>query len=98
MSTNPYTVDPDAISYPFTPALRAVARRWAKVLTTARKWEFPEDHCIGNVTFGEVRKFWGATGIGERITSPPLPHHRTCGSASGGSVGLSYFPTHNLRY
>lgn len=53
-------VDPDAISYPFTPALRAVARRWAKVLATARKWEFPEDLHIGNVTFGEVRKFWGA--------------------------------------
>jgi hypothetical protein len=53
-------VDPDAISYPFTPALRAVARRWARVLTTARKWEFPEDLHIGNVTFGEVRKFWGA--------------------------------------
>src|SRR5712691_8204846 len=28
-------------------------------------------------------------GIGERVTSPPLPHHRTCGSASGGSVRLS---------
>jgi PPOX class probable F420-dependent enzyme len=25
-------------------------------------------------------------GIGERVTSPPLPHHRTCGSASGGSA------------
>jgi hypothetical protein len=37
-----------------------VARRWAKVLATARKWEFPEDLHIGNVTFGEVRKFWGA--------------------------------------
>lgn len=53
-------VDPDAISYPFTPALRGVARRWAKVLATARKWEFPGDLHIGNVTFGEVRKFWGA--------------------------------------
>jgi hypothetical protein len=36
-------VDPDAISYPITSGLRAVARRWAKVLATARKWEFPED-------------------------------------------------------
>lgn len=26
-----------------------------------------------------------AIGIGGRVTSPPLPHHRTCGSASGGS-------------
>src|SRR5947207_1251746 len=26
-------------------------------------------------------------GIGERVASPPLPHHRTCGSAYGGSAG-----------
>ncbi len=25
-------------------------------------------------------------GIGGTVTRPPLPHHRTCGSASGGSV------------
>ena len=35
-------------------------------------------------------------GIGGRVTSPPLPHHRTCGSASGGSAGLSYGPV-NIR-
>ena len=35
-------------------------------------------------------------GIGGRVTSPPLPHHRTCGSASGGSDGLSYGPVNNL--
>ena len=29
-------------------------------------------------------------GIGGRVASPPLPHHRTCGSASGGSEELSY--------
>ena len=29
--------------------------------------------------------FWPMIGIGGRVTSPPLPHHRTCGSASGGS-------------
>jgi histidinol-phosphate aminotransferase len=29
-------------------------------------------------------------GIGGSLTAPPLPHHRTCGSASGGSDGLSY--------
>ena len=28
-------------------------------------------------------------GIGGRVTSLPLPHHRTCGSAYGGSVRLS---------
>jgi HEAT repeat protein len=26
-------------------------------------------------------------GIGGSLTAPPLPHHRTCGSASGGSAG-----------
>jgi hypothetical protein len=25
-------------------------------------------------------------GIGGRVAPPPLPHHRTCGSASGGSA------------
>ena len=60
---------------------------------------------------GQVRDYLAATGtplglivfltsnrigIGAAVTGRPLPHHRTCGSASGGSVGLSYFPTHNL--
>ena len=27
-----------------------------------------------------------AIGIGGRVAPPPLPHHRTCGSASGGSA------------
>jgi hypothetical protein len=26
-------------------------------------------------------------GIGGSLTAPPLPHHRTCGSAYGGSAG-----------
>jgi hypothetical protein len=25
-------------------------------------------------------------GIGESLAAPPLPHHRTCGSAYGGSA------------
>jgi hypothetical protein len=29
----------------------------------------------------------GTIGIGETVTRPPLPHDRTCGSASGGSAG-----------
>jgi hypothetical protein len=37
----------------------------------------------------EHRAGWDATfsaiGIGGRVSSPPLPHHRTSGSASGGS-------------
>src|SRR5580704_899237 len=28
----------------------------------------------------------GTIGIGGTITRPPLPHHRTCGSAYGGSA------------
>jgi transglutaminase-like putative cysteine protease/tetratricopeptide (TPR) repeat protein len=37
----------------------------------------------------QVYEAMGQIGIGGRVTSPPLPHHRTCGSASGGSDGLS---------
>jgi hypothetical protein len=29
-----------------------------------------------------------AIGIGGAVTCPPLPHHRTCGSAYGGSIRL----------
>jgi len=28
-------------------------------------------------------------GIGGSLATPPLPHHRTCGSASGGSAKLA---------
>ena len=56
-------VAPDALSYPFSPALLAVARRWADVLAKARRWEFPPDLSIGNVTFGDVRKFWSAVAV-----------------------------------
>jgi hypothetical protein len=31
----------------------------------------------------------GEIGIGGAVARSPLPHHRTCGSASGGSDGLS---------
>jgi hypothetical protein len=53
-------VAPDAISYPFTPTLLAVAKRWADAVAKARRWEFPVDLSIGNATFGDVRKFWSA--------------------------------------
>jgi hypothetical protein len=56
-------VDPDAISYRFTPALLAVARRWTEVLAKARRWEFPQDLSVGNLTFGDVRKFWSAVTV-----------------------------------
>jgi hypothetical protein len=43
---------------------------------------------LGNCRIGHCRI--GHLVIREqRVASPPLPHHRTCGSASGGSVGLS---------
>jgi hypothetical protein len=54
---------PDAISYPFTPTLLAVARKWAEVLARAMRWEFPGDLCIADLTFGDVRKFWSAVQV-----------------------------------
>jgi hypothetical protein len=56
-------VDPDTISYRLSPALLAVARRWAKVLANTRHWDFPPDLLIGNLTFGDVRKFWSAVTV-----------------------------------
>ncbi len=37
-------------------------------------------------TEGARRATESPIGIGGTVTRPPLPHHRTCGSASGGSV------------
>jgi hypothetical protein len=54
---------PYGISYRMTPALLAVAKQWAEVLAKARRWEFPEDLVIGNLTLGEVRKFWSAVAV-----------------------------------
>ena len=34
-----------------------------------------------------LRRNLAAIGIGGTVTRPPLPHHRTCGSAYGGSAG-----------
>ena len=39
---------------------------------------------IEGTKFGGVGP--GLIGIGGRVTPPPLPHHRTCGSAYGGSA------------
>src|SRR5579863_1905134 len=36
-------------------------------------------------------------GIGGRVASPPLPHHRTSGSASGGSMSWSPAALHRGR-
>jgi hypothetical protein len=51
---------PDAIDYTWTPTLLAVARKYAEVAARAMRWEFPPDLAIGNLTFGDVRRFWGA--------------------------------------
>jgi hypothetical protein len=40
-----------------------VAKRWAEVLAKTRRWEFPQDLSIGNLTFGDVRKFWSAVTV-----------------------------------
>jgi hypothetical protein len=40
------------------------------------------------ISFGRNKKL-NEIGIGEGFTALPLPHHRTCGSASGGSVKLA---------
>ncbi len=51
---------------------------------------------VGGAESGEGRQGRRpAIGIGGSLAAPPLPHHRTCGSASGGSVRLSYF-AHSL--
>jgi hypothetical protein len=56
-------VDSDSISYRWSPALLGVARRWAEVLADTRHWDFPQDLFIGNLTFGDVRKFWSAVTV-----------------------------------
>ncbi len=58
-----YFVEPDAISYRLTPALLGIAKKWAEALAKARRWEFPPDLPIGNLTFGDVRKFWSAVSV-----------------------------------
>jgi hypothetical protein len=35
----------------------------------------------------ELSNMLGTIGIGGSLATPPLPHHRTCGSAYGGSAG-----------
>lgn len=52
-------VSPDTISYPWTPTLLGVARKRAEFVAGAMPWEFPEDLCVGNLTFRDIRRFWG---------------------------------------
>jgi hypothetical protein len=55
------SVSTDEITYPLSPALLAIARRWSNALVLARRWEFPETLAIGGtITFGDFRKFWSA--------------------------------------
>jgi len=49
------------------------------------------DECIDcgyrpAISYNSCRNRHCPIGIGGRVTSPPLPHHRTCGSAYGGPV------------
>lgn len=58
-----YFVEPEAISYRLTPALLGVAKKWSDALARARRWEFPQDLLVGNLTFGDVRRFWSALSV-----------------------------------
>lgn len=53
-------VSPDAIEYSWTPVLRNVARERAEFILNAMPWDFPENLVVGNMTFRDIRKFWGA--------------------------------------
>jgi hypothetical protein len=46
-----------------TPALLDVAKKWSEALARARRWEFPQDLLVGNLTFGDVRRFWSALSV-----------------------------------
>ena len=50
---------PDAVDYTWTPTLLAVAE-YAEYAVRVMPWDFPQDLAVGNLTFGDVRKFWGA--------------------------------------
>ena len=56
----------------------------------------PPSGCEEDSHLQAVEQCWAHIGIGGGLTTSPLPHHRTCGSASGGSDGLSYEPVNNL--
>ena len=58
-----FFVGSDAISYPFTAPLLGAAKGWAKVLARGRRWEFPKDLSVGNLTFGDLREFWSAVSV-----------------------------------
>jgi len=48
----------------------------------------PRTHRLDPRTTVPMATEGGKIGIGGDLAVTPLPHHRTCGSASGGSVGL----------
>jgi hypothetical protein len=45
------------------------------------------DRAIEDRPIEPERNILPIIGIGETVARPPLPHDRTCGSASGGSAG-----------
>ena len=42
---------------------------------------------LGSLISRRILNGLTSIGIGGSLAAPPLPHHRTCGSASGGSAG-----------
>ena len=48
---------------------------------------FRSEHCFAD--FGVHYRFAPMIGIGGRLATPPLPHHRAYGPYHGGSIGLS---------
>jgi hypothetical protein len=54
-----HTAD-DAIAYSYTPELTEAMRRWARLLSEAISWQFPETLSFGVRSFSELRRFWGA--------------------------------------
>jgi hypothetical protein len=50
---------PDAINYAWTTTLLGIAKKHTDLLARAMPWDFPEDLSVGNLTFRDIRRFWG---------------------------------------
>jgi hypothetical protein len=51
---------PEEITYTYSEGLLREMRRWTGQLSPALKFEMPEDIAVGGVSFGDLRRFWGA--------------------------------------
>lgn len=56
-------VGPDDISFPFTPNLIALAKRWVDLILTTHQWQLPDDAALGSLTLADVRRFWSAVSV-----------------------------------